>query len=300
MERTVMVESQQAIVTPPPPAPETDFQTDLVTIPVKLCNLPPFSAIANRVMALSTDDDVDLQQLAKVIEGDPAFAADVLLLANSSLFGFPSRMHSLRHAIAILGLDRIKALAITVAMRAFLGQRNPLVRQCWQHSVACALVSEELAAIFDISSDRAYTAGIMHDIGRLGLIRSYAKEMGPVLAAQHEDMDAVLRAERDAVSVDHGRAGSWLVKTWALPSDFSEVCERHHQPHGAGDSDILTLVQASCKIADVVGFPAVSCIRQPTYEESVAALAPRLGRQELPLEEDLRANVTARLAALQY
>ena len=154
---------------------EFDFETDVVTIPIKLCNLPPFNAIASQVLALTTDPDLDLRQISKVIEGDPAFAADILFLANSSLFGFPSRMHSLRHAIALLGLDRIKALAVTLAMRGFLGKRNPLIHQCWQHSVACALVCEEISAIFDFPADLAYTAGIMHDIGRLGLLKAYPR-----------------------------------------------------------------------------------------------------------------------------
>jgi len=84
-------------------------------------------------------------------------------------------MHSLRHAMALLGLDRIKSLAVTVAMRGFLGKPNPLIYQCWQHSVACALVCQELSPIFGLSGDRAYTAGLMHDIGRLGLLKTYPR-----------------------------------------------------------------------------------------------------------------------------
>src|SRR5271157_253187 len=77
------------------------LQTDVVTIPVRLCNLPPFNPIASQVLALTADPDIDLRRIARVIEGDPAFAADILFLANSSLFGFPSRTHSLSHAIAL-------------------------------------------------------------------------------------------------------------------------------------------------------------------------------------------------------
>ncbi len=120
-------------------------------------------------------------------------------------------MHVLRHAIAVLGLDRIKALAVTVAMRGFLGKPTPLVHRCWRHSVACALVSEEISAIFDFSADRAYTAGIMHDIGRLGMLKTYPKEITPILNSSYADTAAVLSAEREALNVDHARAGSWLV-----------------------------------------------------------------------------------------
>jgi len=279
--------------------PEIDFKTDEVIIPVKLCNLPPLNAIASQILILTADPDVDMSQLSRVIGADPALAADILFLANSSLFGFPSRMHSLRHAIALLGLDRIKALAMTVAMRGFLGKPSPLIHQCWQHSVACALVCDELSAIFDISSDRAYTAGIMHDIGRLGLLKTYPKEMTPVLAGQHEDTQAILHAEREALHIDHALAGSWLVSNWAFPEDFSEVCKRHHDVPSAADSEILQLVKVACRIADIIGYPAVRCRQQPCYTDATSPLQPRLGRNGVPPEEDLRADVTARLAALQ-
>jgi HD-like signal output (HDOD) protein len=278
---------------------EIDFQTDVVTIPVRLCNLPPFNAIASQVLALTADPDIDLKRISRVIEGDPAFAADILFLANSSLFGFPSRMHSLRHAIALLGLDRIKALGVTVAMRGFLGKRTPLVHQCWQHSAACALVCEEISAIFGFPGDQAYTAGIMHDIGRLGLLRTYEKEMAPVLSGQYANMQEVLQAERTALNVDHARAGSWLVGNWSLPADFSETCGHHHEAPNAKDSEILQLVKIACNVADAIGFPAVKCQQQPSYLEATSPLMRRLGRKDAPPAEDLRANVTARLAAFQ-
>jgi HD-like signal output (HDOD) protein len=279
-------------------AQESDFQTDVVNIPVKLCNLAPFNGIASQVLALTGDPDIPLRRISRVIEGDPALAADILFLANSSLFGFPSRMHVLRHAIALLGLDSIKALAVTVAIRSFLGRQTPLVRQCWQHSVACALVCEEISAIFDLPGDRAYTDGIMHDIGRLGLLKTYPKEMTTVLKSQYTDMQDALWAERDALNVDHARAGSWLVDYWALPKEFSEICEHHHDAPKANDSETLQLVKVACNIADAIGFPAVNCQRQPSYLEATSPLTLRPGHNEVPSEEHLRASVTARMGAL--
>lgn len=279
--------------------PEIDFETDVVTIKVKLCNLPPLNAIASQVLALTTDLDVNLSQISRVIEGDPAFAADILFLANSSLFGFPSRMYVLRHAIAVLGLDRIKALAVTVAMRGFIGKRNPLIHQCWRHSVASALVCEEISAIFDFSGDHAYTAGIMHDIGRLGLLKTYPKDMAPVLSGEHIDTQDVLRAEREALNVDHGRAGAWLISNWALPKEFAEICEHHHDITNANDSEILQLVKVACSIADAIGFPAVKCQQQASYAEATSPLRRLLGRKGVPQEEDLREHVSARLVAFE-
>jgi HD-like signal output (HDOD) protein len=297
MPSTVTIAGSRLAGQAPESTLEIDFQTDEVTIPVKFCNLPPFNAIANQVLALTGDPDIDLSRISGVIEGDPAFAADILFLANSSLFGFPSRIHSLRHSIAVLGLDRIKALAVTVAMRSFLGKPNPLVHQCWQHSVACALVCEEISPIFDFSGARAYTAGIMHDVGRLGLIKSYRQEMTTVLNGQYSDTQEVLRAEREALQVDHARAGSWLVGTWTFPKDFSEVCAHHHDPPNVNGSGILELVKAGCRIADAIGFPAVKCQRQPSYLEATSPLTLRMGRDAAPPAEDLRGYVNARLAS---
>ncbi len=278
---------------------EQDFQTDTVTIPVKLCNLPPFHSVANQVLALSSDPDVDLQQLAAVMQADAAFAAEVLLLANSSLFGFTSRMHVLRHAVAILGLERIKALAVTVAMRAFLVGSTPAIRPCWRHSTACAVVAEEIALLFDFSGDRAYTAGLMHDIGRLGLLKSYASDVAPVLAGEYKDMNEVLRAERAAVNVDHGVAGSWLMKNWAFPETFSEICEHHHKPLDPTDSPLLQLVKISCRIADSLGYAAVITKSTVKYDEMVSALPAHFRRGSFPSEEHLQETIARRLSAFE-
>ncbi len=154
----------------PPPISLVDraLPSDRQEVPLRLCNLPPLNAIANQVLAATAKPDVSFKQLAAVMECDPAFAADALLIANSSLFGFASRIQVLRHALAVLGIDRIKALAVTVAMRSFMGKGGPLLHQIWQHSAACAMIARLISPIFRITGDAAYTLGLLHDIGRLG------------------------------------------------------------------------------------------------------------------------------------
>ena len=277
---------------------EQDFATDTVTIPVKLTNLPPFHSIANQVLSLSADPDIDLKRLAKVMMGDPAFAAEVLFLANSSLFGFASKMQVLHHAVAVLGLERIKALAITVAMRAFLGNGGPLIRQCWRHSVGCAVVAEEISPIFDFSGDRAYTMGLMHDVGRLGLLKSYAKEISPVISGEYQDILEILEAERAAVNVDHGTAGAWLVKNWEFPQEFAEMCAHHHDEFSQSDPPLLKVVKISCRLSDALGYAAVQCHAPATYAGVVESLPTHLGRA-FPMEAELRMNVERRLKSFE-
>jgi HD-like signal output (HDOD) protein len=123
--------------------------------------------------------------------------------------------------------------------------------------------------------------------------------MTSILKGQYTSTQEVLEAERDALRVDHARAGSWLVDHWCLPRDFSEICEHHHDAANETDSEILQLVKAACGMADAIGFPAVKCQRRPSYQDAASPLKPRLAGKAAPWEEDLRAIVTAKLAAFE-
>lgn len=276
---------------PPEELANPDLFAGDAPIPLKLTNLPPMSATANRVLKLTSDPDVDIRDLARVMEVDPAFAGDILFLANSSLFGFPSRVLSLRHAIALLGLERIKALAVTAAMRSFLGKSGPLLRQCWRHSAACAIIAEEISPIFRTSGDAAYTLGLMHDVGRLALLKSYPGEAATVLRKSFNDAQEARVAEREAMTVDHCTVGAWLSKTWALPQEFAHVCAHHHEAVSAGDPAFLQVAKIACCVADALGFPALNYTKTPNHDD----LAPQYRRELFPSGAELRSNVEARL-----
>jgi len=264
-------------------------------IPLRLCNLPPLNAIANQILAATARPDVSFKQLAAIMECDPAFAADALLIANSALFGFSSRVQVLRHALAVLGIDRIKGLAVTVAMRSFIGKGGPLLRQVWQHSAACAMIARMISPIFGITGDAAYTLGLLHDIGRLGLLKSYPKEYSPVLGGEFESVEQVLSAERALLRVDHGVAGAWLVRNWSYPATFVQVCEHHHDPPGPEDPELLQVVKVSCQIAEAAGFAAVRYAAVPVYEDIIRSLPPHIARGAFPADGDIRAEVEAQL-----
>jgi HD-like signal output (HDOD) protein len=271
---------------PNPPKPPA-----VVTIPAKLCNLPPMNTTANRVLQLTSDPDVDMRDLCKVMELDPAFGGDILYLANSWLFGFPSKVLSVRHAIFLLGLERIKALAVTSAMRSFLGKTNPALKQCWRHSAAAAIIAEEISPIFHTPADGAYTLGLMHDVGRLALLKAYPAECGKVLRKSFHNADEACQAEREEMTLDHCAVGAWLSKKWSLPPEFSNVCAHHHEAMGSGDPAFLQVSKLACCLADALGFAAVSYHQAPT-EESIAA---HLRGGMIPNGAELRSNVEARL-----
>src|SRR5438132_333779 len=112
-----------------------------------LKDLPPYRPVARKLMVLSAREDVPMSQVQTVLRTDAAFTAEVLRLANSPLFGARREITSVLQAVMILGLERIKALATTLALRAFLtsGKTSQALHACWRHNLATAILCERLA-----------------------------------------------------------------------------------------------------------------------------------------------------------
>ncbi|HTM51820.1 MAG TPA: HDOD domain-containing protein [Bryobacteraceae bacterium] len=117
----------------------------------------------------------------QVLRTDAAFSAEVLKLGNSPLNACRGRISSVLQAVMMLGLERIKDLAATFSLRAFLegGILNGTLRDCWRHNLATAILAERLARFLLLDGDICYTAGLLHDIGRLALIRARPDKYEP-------------------------------------------------------------------------------------------------------------------------
>ena len=230
---------------------------------VRLSSLPPFPAAAARLIQLSASGDADLRAMQPVLASDPALAADVIRLANSPLFAIRNEVRSIEHAVVLLGLERIRALATAIALRRYYTGYGDTAayRKCLEHSLACAVVSEELAESYSVSRADAYTAGLLHDIGRVGLLKAYAREYLPVLKTNYQRVDENLKLERTLLTMDHCQSGSFLTKVWAFPKALQSITENHHAVHDPNGSTLISLIQASCRLADALGFAEVNYYR---------------------------------------
>lgn len=257
------------------------------TKPWALINLPPFPIVAARVMQLLSNDTTGLKELADVIRADVAFASEILTLANSALFATRTEITTILQAAAVLGLNRVKGIAMTIGLRSYLTDslRMPALLACWRHSLACAIACEDLAYACRMERDAAYLAGLLHDIGRLAI-----SVVEPVAYAEliHEadegPVDALSR-ERELFGLDHCQAGKWLAQQWKIPAHFAEVAERHHLPLQPGKIDILAIVQLGCRLADILGFAAVRPARPVRFEEILDQL-PQTALQRFDPDRD--------------
>jgi HD-like signal output (HDOD) protein len=264
--------------------------------------LPAFPQVAIRVLQLAHNEDVPLNQLSELVSSDPAFASEVLTIANSFLYAPRFPASTIMQAIAVLGSNNLQGLCLTVGVRGFLGKSLslPLMRGLWRHNLACALIAEQLAAAGFMDKDLAYTCGVMHDIGRLALGVIRPKEYAVLLETQSGPAAGILQPERALFGWDHCEAGRRLITEWKLPAYFEAIVSEHHCPgETEGAWGMAELINMSCRMADTAGFPAFpgcEITPYPTLREELPERERRLFYAEV---EALTTEVTRRMKAVE-
>ncbi len=221
--------------------------------------LPPFPQVALRVLQLANNENVQLHQLSELISADPAFASEVLTIANSLLYAPRFPASSVLQAIAVMGANNLQGLCLTVGVRGYMGKalNQPAMRAIWRHNLACALIADQLASVGFMNRDVAYTSGVIHDIGRLALAVIRPKDYSLPLGAHSGTPASILKVERDLFGWDHCEAGRQLIVDWALPSEFEAIVGDHHKPREKdGPWGMADLINVSCRMADAAGFAA--------------------------------------------
>lgn len=266
--------------------------------PWALSLVPPFPAIAHRVLALASQEHVGPREVGALVGLDPSFSAEVLSFANSALFGARCRVASLPQAVSLLGMNRVKTMATFVAVNNMV--RSSAVgwalRKIWVHSVVTALIAEESARILRQDSDFAYTAGLLHNLGVLALMSSYFDEYSRMLDVYDDFGFELLQTERDLFDIDHCAAGAYLAKDWSLPDSLAAAIAAHHGEPVADERSIDNIVRVSWRLSDTLGYGVISFVREWHFEELVAYLPNSefswLGRSP----DSAREKIKARLA----
>jgi putative nucleotidyltransferase with HDIG domain len=271
-------------------------------MPWAYLRLPPFPQVAVRVLQLANNENVQLHQLCDLISSDPAFAAEVLTVSNSLLYAprYPST--TMMQAVAVLGANTLKGMCVTVGVRAYLGRAMsyPAMRNLWRHNLATAIVAQRIAVESPIDKDTAYTAGILHDIGRMALAVIQPKGYAALLEKHHGTPASMLDAERELFGWDHCQVGRQLIGDWQLPKNFEGVVADHHcGPAADGAWNLAELVKASCATASALGFAAFSGCESASYSEALGLL-PERERTVFHLRaEELKNEISASIRAIE-
>lgn len=261
--------------------------------------LPPFPAIAHRVLGLVSDEHVDIRELGDLVKMDPSFSAELLRFANSALLGVRHEVKSLAHAILLLGLERVKTMATMVAVNRMVraSVRVEALRKVWIHSLVTAIIAEEAARVVGFPADQAYTAGLLHNLGTLGLMSAYPEEYSRMLEVTQDFGFDLIQTERDLFDIDHCLAGCYLAQDWDFPDELAAAIAVHHEDPVPGEVGLDNIVKVSWRLSDALGYIAFPPAKAWSYDELIAFLpnAARFARGKPPAE--FKAAIDQRMTA---
>lgn len=206
-----------------------------------LVSVPSLPAIYEEAMQELRSPEPSVAKLAVIISHDAAMTAKILQVANSALLGLRCHISNASQAVTLIGLDMIRALVLSAHI--FSQFDGPQVQELdiarlWKHSLAIACCSRRIAEEQrekKATLDDCFTAGLLHDIGKLILIGSMPKKYGDVIARVMKENTPLLQAEHDAFNCTHAEVGGYLIGIWGLPHTIVEAVAWHHSPSLAPD-----------------------------------------------------------------
>jgi len=203
-----------------------------------LGQLPPFSPILNRLIASLASEDVSFAKIADLIEKDTALAGNILRLVNSALYGFPGTVNSIRHAVSLLGLNKLRNAALTMSVARMWNQvKTPAgwsTANFNQHSVGVAILADLLAQKMHVEyAEGAFAAGLFHDLGLLLIAIGLPEEYKQMTLLCQQSKQWKVEYEILVLGMTHAELSAEALAHWNLPEPIQTAVRYHVDP----DSD---------------------------------------------------------------
>ena len=194
----------------------------------EVAELRPLPMVAVRVLEISEGERFSAHELAQTIATDQALTSKVLRLSNSAYYGFPRRISTVRDAVVLLGFRAVRSATLASCVIDTLPGGEVLDPvEAWRFSVTVGLLAEVMARATRIHQDEAFTAGVIHNIGRLALDQQRPRELAAarVLAAQRGM--TIPEAQRAVLGFTDAELGGALALHWNFPTDLAEAVAGH-------------------------------------------------------------------------
>lgn len=208
--------------------------------------IPPFPRVVLQLLAMLDDDDLPLDALTRLVRNDPVISSGILAAANRI-----RRIHAKPDvydpfvASSLIGTAMVRRIVATAGMNKFVAEDKGAEFLLW-HSRAVAIAAQELAILSGVSPEKAYIAGILHDVGQLCFHVLDARLFQDVYRQAATD-GRLIERETEAFGVDHALIGGELARHWELPDDFVSAVLTHHD-----DQTVTSNLQAVINLAESV------------------------------------------------
>lgn len=283
----------------------------LLDTDMELTSLPE---IFIRISDLLDNENSSSVQIGQVVETDPALTSRILKMVNSAFYGFPSEISTVSQSITILGRDRLKQILIGSVLGGVFGKMSNkafFMEDFWNHSVKTAILARHLCRESPIAdqSETLFTAGLLHEIGRLVMAQKLPEQSLQVQNAMDLEDEDLFQAEQRVFGFTHCDVGAAFIHKWGLPQILSDVAQFHHMPNKATDSkaeiriiylanNLTFLVspidqdEIEYALEDINGWQEVGLsVNQITEactlaEEQVSEVMESLGMGQMKIEDD--------------
>lgn len=199
--------------------------------------LPPAPRVLSQLLVLLNEEEAHAGQIVELIAYDPALTAKVLQRCNNAAAGLGGSVSNLDQAVTQVGFNAIYRLVAMVTGEAILGSEQQgygiAAGEMWEHSVRTALAAKVMAVKLGGEENLAYTAALLHDIGKLVLGAFLEGSADTVFRRKGPSGDSLLEAEKSVLGVEHAEIGGRVLEEWNFPENLVLAVRHHHNPAGA-------------------------------------------------------------------
>jgi len=193
--------------------------------------------IYHRIRALIAAPDTTMSDYVVAINSDPALAARVMDMANSSFFNPSRNINTIEQAIGHLGVMQLKDILLcNLTIRAFAAIPDSIINlsEFWKSSILCGIIARILARKCAVpTSDQLFTLGLLHDIGHLVMYSTIPEQTLDIFAESNQKNKPVAIIEQEKLGVNYAQVGSELMHHWSFPESYQEVTAHQPEPKNA-------------------------------------------------------------------
>ena len=252
---------------------------ELETLIMTASDLPTIPVVATKVMQLIETDGVSAEELARVVSADPAVAARVLKISNSSFYGCQRQIQTLSHAIMMLGYNTLRSLVVAASVKQVYKPYGLTEKMLWEHSFGAGLAARLIANKTRlVNEEEAFLGGLFHDIGKIIMNFFDSQQFQKVMEKCYNEQISFLAAEQQVYSYTHAEVGGLVIKKWNFPEMLMKAVLQHHY-FDFGEDEEPSQIKLTC----VVGLANLFCHK--------LGIGVREPEEDLILHETIPANL---------
>jgi len=205
----------------------------------RINELPKIRKVLQELIEMVNQEDVDLNQLAKKIAMEQVVSARILRLANSAHFGRSRSVASIDEAVVRLGTEPIRTLvAVSVLSSAFPKFDSLDIKQYWSDTFEVATIASQTAKKVGVDPNRAFTAGVLHNIGEL-MIHALAPDYAKIITDRVNDGEEASLVQNELLGTTATRLGAKLATAWKFAPQLTDSIAHYLAPSNAEEDKKL-------------------------------------------------------------